>query len=124
MTRFGITYINKDGNRTIVDTFDTEIDADKYLNNFLENNSVETIISIYGARSLGTWLVQEIDCYKNGDSIRRVYDRVKIDEYLDFKRCANCRFAFKNVENTEVIACLLDEQPKHINHRCLKFAIQ
>jgi hypothetical protein len=61
--------MNKDGMRRMTsalqgrNTHATKEEAQKYLKNFITNNSEENLIGIFGKQSIGTFEVSAMECY-------------------------------------------------------------
>lgn len=74
MIRYSITYIDQHKFRRILGPnqgrcfFENPELAIIALKSFLENNSENTLKKVYGAQSIGTFEISEIDCYENGDT--------------------------------------------------------
>jgi len=74
MIRYGITHVNRQGLRTLSAPAaqgrwlnDTRAEVKKQVKNIEAVNSRDTLVSIFGLQALGTFKVQEIDCWDNGD---------------------------------------------------------
>jgi len=71
---FNITYKTKDGLRTMITANQgrymkrTREEAEQALRDTLANNSEERLASIFGAQAIGTFRVDEFDCYDHGDA--------------------------------------------------------
>lgn len=84
-TRFAITYINKGGARALArgnqgrNHFDTIPEAVRHLNAIKNNNSIDTLISVYGKEGVESMGVSPIECYDHGDAVG-VY--VDVDEVI------------------------------------------
>ena len=72
MIKYNISYIAKDGVRTLMGPAqgrymkDTREEAKQCLKALMEN-SEEKLIEIYGPQSRGTFRVDEFDCWDHGD---------------------------------------------------------
>jgi len=74
MIKFNISFMDKNGLRTLSGPNqgryfkDTREEAEKHLRDFLTNNSEERLADIYGKQAIGTFRVDEFDCYDHGDA--------------------------------------------------------
>lgn len=77
--RYMVTCIRKQGLRQIIDsqqgrnTFATVEEAQIDLANVLKNNSVETLISVYGPQCMGTFKVSPIECWPGHNDPKGIY---------------------------------------------------
>jgi len=77
--RYALTHINTDGVRELSlhnqshNHFDTEVKGNEYLKAFLENNSQDTILSIFGKQSAGTFQIKPVECHFGGDAKERYF---------------------------------------------------
>ena len=77
---FALTHVNRDNMRTLSRSnqgrnhFDTKEQADKWLAGFLENNSQDSIIQVFGKQALGTFEIHPVECYMHGDAVGVWFD--------------------------------------------------
>ena len=77
-TRFVITYINQNGQRQLKGTNQsrfhslTKSEAEQKLDAFINSNTLKDIVLYYGKNSIGTFKVQEAECYPTGD-LKSIY---------------------------------------------------
>jgi len=75
--RYAITFVDKDGLRvlhaqnTSSNFFDTKKKADQRIKDMYENNSIDTLNSVYGVNP--QFKVLPIECYPSGDSTRSTF---------------------------------------------------
>lgn len=75
VTRYAITCINRDGMRQIANSNqgryfrNSQAEMQDVLDIMLKNNSRDTMDSFYGPQSRGTFRVDPIACYQNGDAV-------------------------------------------------------
>lgn len=76
--RYAITKINKDGDRVLAfanqgrNHFDTQEAAERHLRATLENNTADTLRSVYG--DVSKMEVRPVECYEHGDAIGIYFD--------------------------------------------------
>jgi hypothetical protein len=63
--RYVVSHMNEHGVRVTIgnNTRATREQVEEYLGHFLKNNSEETLISIFGKQSIGTFEVSAVECY-------------------------------------------------------------
>lgn len=77
--RYMVTCIRKQGLRQIIDaaqgrnTFATVKEARENLTNVLKNNSVETLVSVFGPQCIGTFKVSPIECWPGHNDPKGIY---------------------------------------------------
>jgi len=73
-TQFALTHINQDGMRQLTrpnqgrNHFSKLEDAENYFA-CLFNNSQTTLAKVYGKQSLGTFRIDPVECFDNGDAV-------------------------------------------------------
>jgi hypothetical protein len=79
MIRYNVTYKNKDGNRQLFGPnqarhfFDDRGQAESYLAVMLRNNSESLLALVCGEQAIGTFRVDEFDCWDNGDAKHSIF---------------------------------------------------
>jgi hypothetical protein len=77
--RYMVTCIRELGLRQIIDsqqgrnTFATVEEARIDLANVLKNNSVETLVSVYGPHCMGTFRISPIECWPGHNDPKGIY---------------------------------------------------
>lgn len=91
-TLFALTHINTDGMRTLTRSnqgqnhFATKPEANNYLAQFIQNNSVDTLEQVFGNQALGTFQIWPVDCYDHGDAVGIFFDDPKAPFDRQFKQ--------------------------------------
>jgi len=72
-TRYAITKIDPDGNRSIHgpawsrNMFDSAESAERHLADVLANTGMDRLCMIYGEQARGTFRVDPVECWETGD---------------------------------------------------------